>query len=246
MFGLAAKSLITDIKKKSERVERPFEDTSTIDFSQRFGQAFPGVRGVAWFESEDDIRERLQRLLDPPIADGAIYWLRYSNSDISNFAHLEGRNYLMDETELNIARIAAVYHPSYFKQFVYVECNPMPPTGVDPRAQEWIAQVQRGEGNWNYHWEEYGIVDGRHLVTRGEWDDGAAKIEGKLQDIRGRGALRLRYLTRYNFVIAANGSPINNPDFDDALEQLLDGILSGASSVEDLAGVASRLPRRRY
>jgi hypothetical protein len=243
LFGLAAQSIGAEHKRKSEEITRELEDDSDVEFAQRFGQAFPGVRGIAWFDSEDEVSERLSRLFEPPLPEANIWWLRGENMHIKDFAHIQGRDYLMDGTELNVARVAAVQNPSYFRQFVYFEFNPMKPTGLYPRAQEWIAQTERGESEWSYHWEEYAIVDGRHQITRGEYDDGAAKIEGKLQDTRGRSELRSRYLTRYNFIVAPSASPLNNPAFDNALRQMLDAILAGTSKLEDLVQTASRLPR---
>ena len=65
------------------------------------------------------------------------------------------------------------------------------------------------------------------MVTRAEHDDGAAYIDGQLVDIRQRNELRVRFLTPYNFIIAAHDSPINNQDFDARIVELLNALLGG-------------------
>ncbi len=122
----------------------------------------------------------------------------------------------------------------------------MSPVGFYPSTEQRIAEETSGQGIFGYYWEEYGLVDGAHLITRAQYDDGAAMIEGQLQDVRGRTELRLRYVTPYNFIIAANGSAINNGDFDEVLVEKLDAMLRGEDRIEELAKAVSRLPKRHY
>ena len=86
-------------------------------------------------------------------------------------------------------------------------------------------------------------MDGQHVVTRGEYDDGAALIDGELQDIHHRCELRVRHLTPYNFLIAPNGSPINNPAFDRTLVDRLNDILKTGEGLDDLAAKIRKLRR---
>ena len=96
----------------------------------------------------------------------------------------------MDVHELNISRIAAVHQEVYYRKFVYVEVAPDEPTGLYDDPDEMIARQIERSGFAN---EEYGLVDGKLPVTREEYDDGAAIIEGRPVDIVGRCALRLRH-----------------------------------------------------
>lgn len=86
-----------------------------------------------------------------------------------------------------------VYSSStYYKKFVYVETNPEEPTGLyEEMTQEqidyWVEQI-------GSCFEEYAIFDG-HLITRAEYDDGAAVIDGKVIDIGHRACIRIRCLT---------------------------------------------------
>lgn len=219
---------------------------STVFFSDRFAHAFPGSRNIQWFDDGEEIRVRMNRLLKEPLQFAEttpIWWWRNGNLDISSFHDLGNGEYIMNSDELKITKIAAVHSGQYYRAFVYVEVAAMEPTGLYPSTVSRIVESKLEGDAFGYYWEEYGLVDGRHLITRAEYDDGAAKINGELQDIHGRNVLRCRYVTPYNFVIAAHGSPINNSNFDQTLEVILRGMLSGDATIEELVNAVGKLPK---
>ncbi|MGF6571121.1 putative nucleotidyltransferase [Paraburkholderia sp. GAS333] len=218
----------------------------TVFFADRFGKAFPGIRGIEWFADAADIQERLSILFSTPIAFGSncpIWWWRGENNAIQSFTRLESGQFLMNSQELKIAKIAAVYSMQYFRCFVYVEVEAAEPTGLYPDTPIYINDVKNRVFFSSYVTEEYGIVDGKHLVKLAELDDGAAKIDGKIQSISGRAEHRARYVTPFNFVISAKDSPITNSDFDRELKKHLDAILVGEGTLEELVKSASKLPK---
>jgi hypothetical protein len=81
-----------------------------------------------------------------------------------------------------------------------------------------------------------------HPITRAEYDDGAAIIDGKPCPTAGA-QLRVRYVTPYNFIIASQGSPINNSHFDQQLDEMFVKILKGKTSLEELAKEVLKLPK---
>jgi hypothetical protein len=94
---------------------------------------------------------------------------------------------------------------------------------------------------YGYAREEYGLFEGKP-ITREEFDDGSAVIGGEV--VRTRGAkLRSRYLTPYNFVVAAKLSPYNSRKFDGISQKLLNGLLSGELQLEDSVELLLRFPR---
>lgn len=220
--------------------------SSTAFFAERFASAFPGVRSIAWFTNPDDIEQRMLTLLKSPLTfpDGLPVWYwRGGNLQIERFRKLASGQYLMDTEELRIARIAAVHGSSYHRNFVYVHCDPMESTGLYRIGSSDRAGAIEQSG---YDYEEYGLVSGTIPITRSEYDDAAAVIDGKLTDVRGRSELRTRYTTPYNFVIAANGSPINNSRFDSVLVEQLNFALSGDAEevVKRLHALVEALPLR--
>lgn len=222
---------------------------STALFAKRFANAFPGVRGIQWFEGVDELAMRLNALLAEPLQfeDATpIWWSRGSaNLHISTFSAGDPI-FLMNDDEMRIARVAAVNPGSYKYNFVYVSVDPLEPVGIYDTTAQRIAEVENGDSAFPYYWEEYGVVDGTHLISRAELDDGSAIIDGKLQTVSDRAELRGRYVTPYNFVIAATGSPLLNPDYDRRLEDHLNAMLKGEERLPDMVQEVLRLPAGRY
>lgn len=234
-------------QRSSSRSSDHYPGSSTSLFHDRFASAFPGVRSPRWYTEPADIQRRLARLLVMPLtfANGApFWWWADGNMHIEQFEHIEGRLYLMDLQELEIVKIAAVPGRSYWGDFVYVEVAAMDPTGANEHTSP--EDIARRVATRGYDYEEYGLVDGRIPISRGEYDDGAAEIGGELVDTIGHSELRLRYLTRYSFLLAAHGSPINNSAFDAELSKLLRAVLQDDAAFADLVEAVERLPRRAH
>jgi TIR domain len=219
-----------------------------LEFSNRFGRAFPGVRGIQWIDDEETIAERLSILLKQPLVfeKGTLagWWRGPQNLHIDQFEHIESSHFLMNDVEeLNIRRIAAVNPNIYHRKFVYVETREDPPTGLYPSSpDDIIRQIE----TFGYANEEYGLVDDRLPVTRAEYDDGAAIIESKPVDIIDRVVLRLRYITPYNFLIAPFESPINNSAFDDTLLDFLNRLLQSDDVFAPMCNTILRLPKKNF
>jgi hypothetical protein len=231
--GVAA--LANDTSEKSRAVATYM--SSTALFAERFAAAFPGVRGTSWHTEPADIAERLRVLLAEPLTftggGTPIWWWRGGNLQIERFRKLSDGLFLMNVEELKIVKLAAVTGSTYQRNFVYVETAAMEPTGLYPNRMKDLDARLRQNG---YDYEEYGLYRGETPVSRAHYDDGAMMIDGRLVDIYQETELRIRYTTPYNFVIAANGSPINNIEFDRPLEELLNLALE-----DDAEGCVERL-----
>jgi len=231
----------------------PNQPTTAFFHEHRFTQAFPGVRGVQWFDKPEEIIERLQVLLAPPLSfyetDGKfgvrgwdpIWWWRGTSTNaIDSFSVLEPKKVLLDCYELQPRRLAAVNKGGYYQSYVYLECAEDKPTGLYEMTAK---DLERMRDTFGYASEEFGVFDG-HFVRRAEYDDGAAVIDGKLVDLKGRAELRVRYLTRYNLIIAPKESPINNSKFDSELNALMDKLLGDEKVFDEMVEKISHLPRR--
>ncbi len=230
---------------------------STI-FYGRMCDSFPGVRGAERYTGEKAV-ERLSILLRSPLMvdasvspmDGQIapfWWLRgKADMYIRRFSKLEAEKVLMDNLELSIDNIVAVREfSSENKNFVYVETLPQEPTGIYKYPEDWLNNhlLSRLLSNSGYYYfEEYGLWNGK-LITRQEFDDGSAIIDGR--PVRVSGAeLRLRYVTRYNFLLCGSDHILNNssdPKIDIELSVLLDAILLKNKTVTDLISFVGSLP----
>ncbi len=247
------------VDDKSSEQELPIINVeSTVFFSDRMAKAFPGLNGLNWFNSPEDAVYRLSILLQRPLefrkpshlrnvpsrlsgirTDPIWWWRGYSNMQIKQFEALESGKCLADYYQFNIAKIGVYRSPRYDREFVYVETNPDQPTGLYNYSPEDLIRMKQEFG---YVAEEYGVFDGK-LITRTEYDDGSAVIDGKVVDAHGA-KLRIRYLTPYNFIIAAAGSPINNKKFDIVSSDYLNGILDGRYKVEEFVEVILKLEPR--
>ena len=217
---------------------------STVFFSDRFSSAFPGVQGIAWFDDQENIGMRLGKLLRDPLdfRDGSpIWWWRDGNLRIHSFQSFGEGLYLMDWYEYRITKIAAVNRGAYYQKFIYVETEAMEPTGLYPDVSE---RIKSWVDKYGYCSEEYGLFNGKYKVNRAEYDDNAACIDGELVELGSDVELRVRYITPYNFLIAAHQSPINNNQFDLKLRGLLKSVLMGTGRLEGLTEEVLKLPKR--
>lgn len=147
--------------------------------------------------------------------------------------------FLRNSDRIRVKRIVAYAADEYYKEFVYVETYPENPTGLYEINQQEIYEYKRTTGYYN---EEYAEWNGK-LVGRMEYDDDAAVIDGKVVDLEHKAKLRNRYLTPYNFIICAHFNPINNSKYDSYMRQLLDGILEGRNSVDDIIEFVNEMSR---
>lgn len=219
---------------------------------ERFAAAFPGVRGLSEISNPVEAVARLSILLRPPLrwvwevehgytaAASPLWWWRgLGNMPIDRYSVVSANEILLDCYEFPIRRVVAANNGGYWHSFVYVETEPKPSIGLHEKNPESDSKMSELFG---YVHEEYGLYNGRP-VTRAEYDDGAAIIDGKPQQIPGA-QLRVRYTTPYNFVIASQESPINNSHFDTRFDGILNDILKGKASVQQLANEVRQLPRR--
>ena len=221
------KKLITNyLKKQSEKseeeinVETEIRDAPTVFFNNRFRDAFPGFSNdFKQFESRREIHKRLKILLKEPlkfdkglgygIDKRPIWWFRDSGAmPIEKFKILNRKKILLNSDEFIIKKIVAYRGSSYFKDFLYIECSPDKPTGLYKHDSAYIeSRVAENRG----YQEEFGVYK-KKFITRQEFDDGSALINGK--PVKTFGAeLRSRSLTKYNFILAAKFSPYNCRDF---------------------------------
>lgn len=240
---------LAQTKSPEKKTLPKFTHASDCAFvAQRFADAFPGVREPEWFKGKEAVK-RLAILLKQPLrfasSNGGevvpFWWLRFGNNAIDDFKVLTSTSVLIDHQEINVKRICAVYLQNYKSLFVYLEAEPSPPTGLYPRTQEGFDTALKEFG---YVWEEYGLLKDTHLIPRSQYDDGSAVINGEVVPLDEECKLRIRYISKYNFVICAGGSPINNNRFDQILQNYMHRLLQGEDCLTELRELIKRLPPR--
>ena len=261
----AVKHSVDAEKGAGEKTQQPSDQglpiiniESTVFFSERMRKAFPGVDGLYWITSSVEAVDRLGILLQAPLefecpehlrniparisqirTDPVWWWRGYRTLQITRFQDLGNGMCLMDYHQLDIKRIAAYRNHSNYREFVYVETKAEPPTGIYVYGPEDIPRMAEKLG---FAAEEYGVF-GETLISRAELDDGAAVVNGKVINAPDA-QLRIRYLTPYNFIIAAADSPINNKDYDLIVKDCLDRIIRGSHTIEEFIKIANKFDRR--
>lgn len=225
----------------------------TVFFHHRFCDAFPGTeKGVLWFKNNRDINRRLQILLQAPTkfdkADGhglttdPIWWYRSGSAlFIKNFQILNRKKVLINFDEYKIEKIAAYRGKSYYRDFVYVQCFPDKPTGLYKYDSKFIESYIKEN---NEYTEEFGIYKGK-LITRQEYDDGSAIIKGKPVRISGA-ELRIRTLTKYNFIITSKFSPYNCDNFHRNSDEYFIKLLNNEIQFDEFLNWMEKFPKNQY
>jgi hypothetical protein len=168
-----------------------------------------------------------------------IWWWRDGELPINSFSLINEETALLNHMEFVIDQVAAVNPGPYVQQFVYVRTKPSAPTGLYDSST-----LEKDVAENGYAYEEFAIFDGR-FVKRTHYDDGATLIDGKPTEMNDMAELRVRYLSTYNFIIAAHNSPISNHAFDRRREDILTGMLKGDCNIEDLVAEVCQLERNR-
>jgi len=232
-----------DTSKIKIELPRATEQSTSL-FSYRIASAFPGVRDIAWFNNPSKAIARLEILLKKPIRFSSssrdyesdpIWWFRGSSDlYIDKFERINKTTVLMGIKQLKIKRIAAYHGDSYYLDFVYVETEAEKPTGLYNYNKDELAEYVKNRG---YSSEEYGIITNflgwKRIIHRDEYEDGATVVRGKVKDAS-KAELRTRFTSKYNFIIAAKGSPFNSVKFRRESNMYFNGILSGKMSPNDL------------
>jgi hypothetical protein len=216
-------------------------ESSTVFFSNRFSDSFPGVRGIQWFKDPHEAVKRLKLFFREPFVfrdSNPIWRWRSGDMHIDHFEVLSPDTVLLDSHELAVEELAAVNAGAYYQSFLYIKTKPVQPTGLYDQSSIPAQVEQRG-----YAREEFGLFRGRP-VSRAEYDDGSTVIDGEVVDMKCEVQLRVRYITPCNLLIAPRESPINNSRFDNQRDEMLNAILKGDASLEALVGAVLQLPKR--
>ncbi|GAA4279665.1 hypothetical protein GCM10022260_00860 [Gaetbulibacter aestuarii] len=260
ILGIFAASFIYSIynkfKKSLEESENEEEAklhktgmSSSAIFSGKLAGAFTGQRGFKWYNSKEAIM-RLEKFFEPPlmyepIGEGAtstpIWWFRAGSSMyIDKFRKLSRTKLLIGIREFKIKRIGVFVSNSYYKSFIYVETSGEKQTGVYKLTKE---DMKRHIDSFGYSFEEYGLFKNKIKLTREEYDDASKVIKGKVVDTFGA-ELRVRFLSDYNFLIAANQSPFNSSKFDKESEISMNKILKGEMKADDFIESLKRYEKK--
>jgi len=227
-----------------------FGFTATSFFYQRMCDAFPGMRGLSCIDDPKVANKRLEILLKQPLhfrsrddndaTTSPIWWFRgYSSNSIEFYKRISKTKCLINYKEIEIDKLYIYRSSAYYQEFVYILTKPEKQTGIENFSNEIIKRHVEESG---YSFEEYGLLNNKYPISRKEYDDGNAVIKGKIIDAS-EAELRMRFITPYNFIITSQFSPINESDYDQLFETILNNIINGSDNIENLVSAIKILKR---
>jgi len=237
-----------------ERVLPKAVDLSVVMFARRMAEAFPGIRGVKWITSKSEIKRSLKTFFHEPLkfansehgCGDPIWWFRGGSAmNCSSFESLCGRKVRIGTYRLNIDRIA-IFRDSgmYNREYIYIEARGEKQVGVNNLSKEYIEESISFRGYAYEEYAEFKLAPFINIPIKEEdYDDGHTIVCGRIFTTRGRSKLTTRYLTRYNLLIAAKGSPYNSHEFDRESADWMNGLLKGEVKFEEFHNFLMQLPR---
>lgn len=209
---------------------KPLEEKPHLYFSNRFSKAFPGQRDIRCFEDLTEIKNRLLRLLEPPLvfSNEKPFWYWFDGgADIFRFEEVSSGLFLMNFYELNIRQISSVYASNPRYMYVYVETDASPRSGLNIECFS--------------DFDNYGVYKGRE-VSHAEYIDGATELNSELIEFDGSEEFRERPLKPFNFLIGPRNSILNSRNFEEPMVELLRAMLDGGLTIHEFNQVIEKLP----
>jgi len=213
-------------------------------FSSRLANAFPGSRGLTWFNDPKIILKRFEILFKSPLIFNKypgkkenygtidpIWWFRGGASmPIENFIKESETKCLIGWDEFEINKIAVYRDVSNYRDFIYVETKEESPIEIDDT--ETIKNSINNQLSYKaYANQQYSVFRGIPIRPE-EHDDGATIINGEIVKLLGESKTRVRFLTPYNFIICAKSSIYNSRESDIIFGDFMNEVLKGRKSEE--------------
>ncbi len=177
------------LKEGSEGYAYDFErDRRIINALEAFDRvlrsAFPGKSGLFRVSNRKEIQNLLE-LLSKSFSKCELWWTRgSSNLEISQMRIIKDDLWLINNFEYIIQEIWVNKDVSSYRQYLLCKSSLMP---------SFRSQKKR------IRWEEAAWFRGRY-ITRGEYDDGFAKVDGEIVELDGSEELRIREDGRFFFL----------------------------------------------
>ncbi|AWP28481.1 hypothetical protein [Paenibacillus sp. Cedars] len=179
-------------------VIRESEEDKVINTLRRFDDiirsACPGKRGLVRITEKQKIDYIMKRLAEE-YSKLRLWWTQGSSDcPIENIRQLDEHIWIFDSSECRIEEIWVKKDSGLDHQYILLQCGPMPRFGI----YEDFGQKTE-EAAW--------FLD--RYITRQEYDDGYAAIDGKVEKIDGRAEIRIREFERDFLFVATFANPIN-------------------------------------
>jgi hypothetical protein len=117
--------------------------------------------------------------------------------------------FLVDTKELLVSSLSVYRCHEEEREFVYLDCAPLPPVfeerWPEERIAEWISE-------FGYAYEPLAWIGDRY-ITQEEWDDGYYRDGSKSCPVPPNTEVRRRFISEYGLFIAPKESVFNSIEF---------------------------------
>ncbi|MCM3269331.1 hypothetical protein [Paenibacillus elgii] len=178
-------------------------------FDEIIRSACPGKMGLIKITEKLKIDYIMSRLAEQ-YRKLRLWWTQGSSDcPIENIRKLDEAIWLFDSSECLIEEIWVKKDHSLDHQYLLLQCAAMPKFGI---------YADYGQKSEEAAW----FMD--RYITRQEYDDGFAEINGNVEKINGRAEIRIRELERDYLFIATFANPINVDTNRDRNREVVDSV----------------------
>lgn len=215
------------------RKKEPSEYEKVLNMLQGFDEilrlGFPGKRGLIRITEKEKINEILRMLSEQSNSLGLWWTQGSSDCPIHNcFRQLNEETWLIDYGEHIVEELwVKKDFNSLDHQYILLQCAPMPSFGIYDET---------------YKYEEAAWFIDRY-ITREEYDDGVADIDGKSVKLEGRAELRTREMKRDFLFIGTYVHPINVDRNRDIVDEVYEELVTNEEIEPEILERLDRLKR---
>lgn len=222
--------ILSGEEAKRKKLGRDQEILDSLDrFARRLTRVYPGARGVVHINQTPVMDRLFRELADVGRADHVIWTRGLGWGDIRSLARTLGGDWILDHTEMRVTD-AWLHQPvaNNDHQFVLVRSAALPPFGLRP-----VPNSDHDEAAW---------FRGRY-ISREQYDDGAAEIDGEVVPLNGEADIRVRHLAPRYYFIAPKFGALNTHGAERVVASIVEAMESGDSVDAALLEPLGKLPR---
>lgn len=210
-----------DLNKEKERKQNiSFVINNLEKFDEYLRFCLPGKRGLVEIEDKNQIEKIFYRMNE--LSEKVdLWWTKgRGNMSIKNIRKLNEDTWLIDYDEIQVEKIMVLKNSySMDHQFIIVKTRPMEKFGIYEET------YSSEEAAW--------FLD--RYITREEYDDGVANINGESVLLEGRAEVRVRKLEKDYIFISTSSHPILLMENDSIVFDFYEKLISTDSiEVEDI------------
>lgn len=173
-------------------------------FGRSLAKSFPKNKDTMFEVTDKNKINNCLRNISTDCNDLDMWWNRGISDNHLTLSELDTKNgtWILDRYEIKISKLIIFYNLSLYNDFVLILTESMPPFGIYEYPDSYIPNC-----------EEAGFVDDKYYISRGEFDNGYALINGETIELyTTKNELRSREMSPNAFFIGTRWNNVINDD----------------------------------